>query len=56
MKLKKMKLTVIFKFIIICISIITLFLYLTILTETINKLITFKNNNISVKYSSINYI
>ena len=51
-----MKLAVIFKFIIIYIFIITLFLHLIILTETINKLIIFKNNNINVKYNSVNYI
>ena len=51
-----MKLTVIFKFIIIYIFIIILFLHLTILTEIINKLITFKNNNINIKYNLINYI
>ena len=51
-----MKLMVIFKFIIIYISIITLFLHLTTLTEIINKLIIFKNNNVSVKYNSINYM
>ena len=51
-----MKLTVIFKFIIIYIFIIILFLYLITLTETVNKLITFKNNNINIKYSLINYI
>ena len=56
MKFEKMKLIIIFKFIIICVFIITLFLYLAILTKTVNKLITFKNNNVNVKYSLINYI
>ena len=56
MKFKEIKLMVIFKFIIIYIFIITLFLYLIILTETVNKLIIFKNNNINIKYSSVNYI
>ena len=51
-----MKLIIIFKFIITCIFIIILFLYLTTLTEIINKLIIFKNNNINIKYSLINYI
>ena len=51
-----MKLIIIFKFTIVCISIITLFLYLVILTETINKLVIFENNNINVKYNLINYI
>ena len=51
-----MKLIIIIKFIIIYIFIIILLLYLTTLTKIINKLITFKNNNINVKYSSINYI
>ena len=51
-----MKLIVIFKFIIIYIFIIILLLYLTTLIETVNKLITFKNNNINMKYSLINYI
>ena len=51
-----MKLVVIFKFIIIYIFIITLFLHLVILIETVNKLITFKNNNVNIKYSSVNYI
>ena len=51
-----MKLTVIFKFIIIYIFIIILFLYLIILIGIVNKLIIFKNNNINIKYSLINYI
>ena len=51
-----MKLIIIFKFIIACISIIISLLHLIILTETVNKLITFKNNNINIKYSLINYI
>ena len=51
-----MKLTVIFKFIIIYIFIIILLLYLITLTETVNKLIIFKNNNINIKYNSISYI
>ena len=56
MKFKKTKLIIIFKFIIICVFIIISLLYLVILIETINKLITFKNNNISIKYNLINYI
>ena len=51
-----MKLIIIFKFIIIYIFIIISFLYLITLTKTINKLIIFKNNNINIKYNSINYI
>ena len=51
-----MKLIIIFKFIIIFISIIIILLYLITLIEIINKLITFKNNNVNVKYSLINYI
>ena len=56
MKFKEMKLIIIFKFIITCIFIIILFSHLIILTKTVNKLITFKNNNINVKYNSVNYI
>ena len=51
-----MKLVIIPEFIIVYIFIIILFLYLITLTKTINKLITFKNNNVNVKYSLINYI
>ena len=51
-----MKLIIIFKFTIIYIFIIISLLHLITLTETINKLITFKNNNINVKYSLVNYI
>ena len=51
-----MKLIIIFKFIIIYIFIIILLLHLITLIETINKLIIFKNNNVNIKYSSINYI
>ena len=47
MKFEEMKLVIIFKFIIVYIFIITLFLYLITLTEIVNKLITFKNNNIN---------
>ena len=56
MKFKKIKLIIVSEFIIICVSIIILFLYLITLTETVNKLITFKNNNINIKYNSVNYI
>ena len=51
-----MKLIVIFKFIIVYIFIIILLLHLAILTGTINKLIIFKNNDVNIKYSLINYI
>ena len=56
MKFKEIKLTVIFEFIITYIFIIILFLYLITLTGIVNKLIIFKNNNISIKYSSVNCI
>ena len=51
-----MKLIVTSEFIIAYIFIIISLLYLTTLIETINKLITFKNNNVSIKYNLINYI
>ena len=51
-----MKLIIIFKFIIVYIFIIISLSHLIILIKTINKLITFRNNNVNVKYNSINYI
>ena len=56
MKFKKMKLIIMSEFIIIYIFIIISLSHLVILTETINKLIIFKDNNVNVKYSSVNYI
>ena len=56
MKFEEMKLVIIFEFIIACISIIILFLHLTTLTETVNKLVTFRDNDINIKYNLTDYI